>query len=89
MPIFNAIGSSLLGVGTFALTTALNYAVSDLVNWRVAAEFIGGGLLGGFGGIKLASHLVSYKGALHIAFASSIFIVAAYVLYRSGRALFA
>ena len=30
MPILNAIGSSLLSVGTFGLTTAVNYALSGL-----------------------------------------------------------
>ena len=32
MPILNAIGSSLLSVGTFGLTTAINYAISGLVD---------------------------------------------------------
>jgi uncharacterized protein len=34
MGILNAIGSSLLSVGTFGLATALNYAVSGLVNGK-------------------------------------------------------
>jgi len=40
MPILNAIGSSLLSVGTFGLTTAVNYALSGLVDWTIAALFI-------------------------------------------------
>src|SRR5581483_339704 len=40
MPILNAIGSSLLSVGVFGLPTAVNYALSGLVAWAVAAEFI-------------------------------------------------
>jgi uncharacterized membrane protein YfcA len=88
MPIANAISSSLLAVGTFAMTTAINYATSGLVDWQVAAEFIGGGVLGGLGGMKLAAHLANYKGALNAVFATLIFIVAAYVLYRSGHAVF-
>jgi hypothetical protein len=43
MPILNAIGSSLLSVGTFGLTTAVNYALSGLVDWTTAALFIAGG----------------------------------------------
>jgi uncharacterized protein len=89
MPIANAIGSSLLAVGTFALTTAVNYAVSGLVDWQVAAEFVSGGFVGGIGGLKLAALLAKYKGALNVVFATLIFVVAIYVLYRSGRVLFA
>lgn len=44
MEIINAIGTSLFSVGAFGLTTALNYAASGLVDWRVAAEFIGDGI---------------------------------------------
>lgn len=85
MPMINAIGSSLLAVGTFGLATAVNYAASGLVNWPVAGEFIAGGLLGGLGGVTLASRLAHHKNALNVTFASLIFLVAAYVLWRSGR----
>ncbi len=47
MPILNAIGSSLNSVGSFSLTTALNYAFSGLVDWAIALLFIGGGIVGG------------------------------------------
>ena len=87
MPILNAIASSLLAVGSFGLTTAVNYAVSGLVDWPVAVEFIAGGLVGGLGGISLAGKLAGHKNALNIAFATLIFVVAAYVLYRSGLTL--
>ena len=59
MPILNAIGSSLLSVGTFGLTTAVNYAVSGLVDWTIAALFIAGGLVGGFFGMRAAVHLAA------------------------------
>ena len=36
MPILNAIGSSLVAVRAFGLTTAANYAFSGLVDWRLA-----------------------------------------------------
>ena len=88
MPMINAIGTSLLAVSAFGLTTALNYALSGLVDWRVAAEFIGGGFVGGLIGMRLADHLSQFKGALNIVFASLIFVVAVYVLYRSGQSLF-
>lgn len=87
MPMLNAISTSLLAVGSFGLTTAANYAVSGLVDWWIAAQFIGGGLAGGFLGIRSGIFLSRYKGALNKAFAALVFAVASYVLYRSGTAI--
>lgn len=87
MPTINAIGSSLLAVGTFGLATSLNYALSGLVDWTIAAEFVGGGLVGGLAGTLLATRLASYKNALTRIFAAVVFAVGIYVLYRSGTAL--
>lgn len=86
MPIINAIGSSLLAVGSFGLATALNYAASGLVDWPVAFEFIAGGLAGGVAGMMLANRLSTGKNTLNCIFAGLIFVVAAYVLYRSAGA---
>lgn len=83
MPIIFAIGSSLVAVTAFGLTTALNYALSGYVDWILAAVFIGGGILGGLVGGYLAKHLSERKGALNSLFAGLIFVVAAYMLYRS------
>jgi uncharacterized membrane protein YfcA len=87
MPMINAIGSSLLAVGSFGLATALNYALSGLVDWPVAGEFIAGGIVGGLLGMTLANHLSTQKNALNRIFAGLIFAVAVYVLYRSGQVL--
>ncbi len=57
MPMLNAISTSLLAVTSFGLTTAVNYAVSGLVAWFIALQFIGGGLLGGFLGIRAGVYL--------------------------------
>lgn len=46
-------------VGTFGLATALNYAVTGLIDWPIAAEFIGGGVIGGLGGMALATRLAA------------------------------
>jgi uncharacterized membrane protein YfcA len=87
MPMIQAVGSSLLAVGAFALATALNYALSGLVDWRVAGEFISGGIVGGVLGMTVCNRLSTSKNALNRVFAMLIFIVAASVLYRSGRTL--
>ncbi len=83
MPILNAVGSSLVAVAAFGLTTAANYAVSGLVDWRLAAIFLAGGVLGGLIGAALARHLAGKRGALNVAFSLVIFAVASYMLVRS------
>jgi uncharacterized membrane protein YfcA len=87
MAVLNAIGSSLFSVGAFGLTTAANYAISGLVDWVVAALFIGGGVVGGFVGMKAAVKLSTRKGALTKVFAGVLFAVAAYMLYRNAGAI--
>ena len=86
MPMIYAVGSSLLAVGAFGLTTAASYAFSGLVDWRVAAEYVGGGLAGGYLGMQLACHLASQKATLNRIFAGLVFVVALYMLYRNAAA---
>jgi uncharacterized protein len=84
MPILNAVGSSLLSVGTFGLTTAVNYAASGLIDWKIAGLFIAGGLAGGLFGMGGAVRLAAKRWALTHIFAGVIFAVAAYMLVRTG-----
>ncbi len=83
MSMIQAIGSSLLSVGSFGAATAASYALDNLIDWRIAALFIGGGLIGGLIGAGLATHLSKQRGALQRVFAGVVFAVAAYMLYRS------
>lgn len=87
MPMIYAVGTSLFAVGCFAGTTATNYAISGLINWPVAGEYIAGGIAGGVVGTALAVKLGSHKSALNRIFAILIFVVAAYVLYRNAAAM--
>jgi uncharacterized membrane protein YfcA len=87
MPILNAIGSSLLSVGTFGLTTAVNYARSGLVDWTIAALFIVGGAVGGFFGMRAGMHFAANRRMLTSIFATVIFVVAIYMLIRTGLPL--
>ncbi|MDQ0395538.1 sulfite exporter TauE/SafE family protein [Labrys monachus] len=82
MPTISAIGSSLLAVGTFGLATALNYAGAGLVDWALAAEFIAGGILGGIGGMLLATRLSASRHMLARLFAALVLAVAVYVIHR-------
>lgn len=87
MPIIFAVGSSLLAVGSFGLTTAVNYGMSGLVNWPVAAEYIAGGVVGGMLGMRLCIRLAPRKAALNKVFAGVVFVVATYMVYRNSGAL--
>ena len=89
MPMLNAIGSSLVAVAAFGLTTSLNYAVSGLVDWPLAIVFVLGGIAGGFVGTLACRKLSTKKGALNIAFAGLIFVVAVYMISRSAMAMMA
>ncbi len=86
MPMLNAVGTSLVAVAAFGLTTAFNYAFSGLVDWPLAGVFIVGGILGGLIGIRAARRLSASRGALTTVFAVLIFVVAAYMLWRSASA---
>ena len=87
MPMINAVGTSLVAVTAFGLTTALNYALSGLVDWLLAALFIGGGIIGSLAGTKVATRL-SGGGHLTSVFAVLIFVVAAYMLWQSAGQAF-
>ena len=84
MPLSFAIGSSLVAVTAFGAATAASYAFSCLVDWPVAALFIGGGILGGTGGILLGRVLSKRRQALGMVFAVFVIGVGIYV---TGRGL--
>ena len=88
MPIINAIGSSLFSVGAFGLTTAINYALSGLIDWPIAGAFILGGIGGGIVGMKAALRLATQKQLLSRIFAGVLFVVAAYMAVRSASGFF-
>ena len=87
MPMINAVGSSLVAVSAFGLTTSVNYARSGLIDWPLAAVFIAGGVGGGVIGAMAAKRLSGKKGLLDTVFAGLIFAVAAYMLWQSSAAL--
>lgn len=86
MPIIQAVGSSLVAVALFGLSTSANYAISGLVNIGLALVFIAGGVIGGWAGARGATRLAARKGLLNSVFAVVILLVAAYMLYRSVQA---
>ncbi|TAL93402.1 MAG: sulfite exporter TauE/SafE family protein [Rhodanobacter sp.] len=85
MEIIHAIGTSLFAVGAFGLTAAANYAVSGLIDWPIATEFIAGGIAGGWLGALGAKRLAKTRGALNLVFALAIIVVAIVMLVKSLR----
>lgn len=86
MDIIHAIGTSLVSVGSFGLATAVNYAASGFIEWRIALLFIGGGMLGGWAGAALAQRLAKKRKALNYVFAAAIVGVAVFMLVESWKA---
>ncbi|MBI4723697.1 MAG: sulfite exporter TauE/SafE family protein [Rhodomicrobium sp.] len=82
MPMLAAVGSSLVSVTAFGLTTAANYAVSGLIDWKLAAIFIAGGFAGGVFGGRAAQRLSADKQTLKLVFAAIVAAVGVYVVIR-------
>ncbi|MFC3581470.1 sulfite exporter TauE/SafE family protein [Sphingomonas hylomeconis] len=82
MPMVNAVGTSLIAVFAFGLTTASNYAWSGYVDWSLAACFVAGGAVGAAGGIAAARGLSTRGAALERVFAAIIFTVAIAMIAR-------
>ncbi|MEY4708278.1 MAG: hypothetical protein RJB58_2001 [Pseudomonadota bacterium] len=87
MASINAVGSSLVSVGAFGLATAMTYAAAGLVDWRVAALFVLGGIGGGLAGVKLSVRLSARRGLLSKIFAAATVCVALFVLWKSAQGL--
>ena len=85
MPVFRAIGTSLIAVAAFGLTTAASYAWSGLIDWPLAGSFIAGGMAGAALGAPAAQRLAASKGTLNTLFAVLIALVAIYMIYRELR----
>lgn len=83
MPLRNAAGTSLVAVTAFGATTAGNYALSGLVDWPLAALFVGGGLTGGLAGVSLGRVLAERRAALSIVFSAVTMAVGVYVVARA------
>ncbi len=84
LPILEAVGSALVAVAAFGLTTAVNYARSGWIDWPLAGVFIGGGALGSVAGTRLARRLAARQGALNRVYAAAVFLVALYMIFRGA-----
>ena len=82
MPLQSAIGTSLVAVTAFGLTTATSYAASGLIDWRLAALVLGGGVIGSALGTWGNSRLAQHKRALAHTFAAVVIAVGVYVVFK-------
>jgi hypothetical protein len=87
MPLISAIGSSLVSVAAFGLTTAGNYAASGLVDWVLVGYFICGGVLGSVLGRVAGRTLSGGKQRLSQVFATIVCLVGVFVVARAFPAL--
>jgi len=70
---------------TSGAATALNYAISGLVDWSLAILFISGGIVGGVAGVHAARLLVRQRRVFNVLFACMVFAVAACMLLETSR----
>ncbi len=82
MPLIYAVGTSLVAVSAFGLTTAINYAVSGLVDWQLAGLFVLGGVAGGLLGAWISKYLSKRGNALHHIFAVVVVVIGLWIVWQ-------
>jgi uncharacterized membrane protein YfcA len=87
MPLIYAVGTSLVAVFAFGAATAANYAISGLIDWRLAVLFVAGGAVGGVAGAALGTLLSKGKNLLRPVFALIVIAVGIWTIWRSLVAL--
>lgn len=80
MPLPMAVGSSLVAVASFGITTAATYAAAGLVDWSLALLFITGGGVGGYLGTQAAARLATKQRSLTRVFAVIVLAVGLFVV---------
>jgi hypothetical protein len=80
MALRNAIATSLFAVTAFGLSTAASYTASGLVDWRLAALIIAGGIIGSLLGTRANVVLARHKAALSYTFAGAVIGVGTYIV---------
>ena len=80
--IIQAIGTSLVSVSSFGLTTAARYFVAGQIDIIVAVLLIMGGVAGGYFGVKTSEKIP--KENMAKIFAVVLFAVATYIIIRTA-----
>lgn len=79
--IIDAIGTSLLPVSAFGLTTAIRYSIEGQIQWLVSILFIIGGIGGGFVGAKLSTKI--HREKLVKIFSTLLIFVALFIIVKT------
>lgn len=82
MPLNYAVGTSLVAVTAFGATTAGNYALSGLVDWRLAGLFVAGGAFGGLAGIGIGRLLGKSRNGLRYVFSAVVLGVGGWIVWQ-------
>jgi hypothetical protein len=82
MALPSAIGTSLVAVAAFGLTTAGSYAISGFVDWGLVLLVIVGGVVGSIGGARLTSVLSTRKHMLSRLFSAGVLTVGITIVAR-------
>lgn len=85
MGITNAVGTSLIAVGTFGLVSASTYAFYNEIDIYIAILYLVGGVVGGYLGTRIAVSINKEK--LKIIYAVVIILVAIYLMYKNFSGL--
>lgn len=85
LPMREAVGTSLVAVTAFGLSTAARYGVAGQIDLPVAGLFIAGGIMGALIGTR-ASHAMP-QAALKKAFAATLVVVALFMLAKTMAAI--
>ncbi|MCY7271450.1 MAG: sulfite exporter TauE/SafE family protein [Sphingomonas bacterium] len=84
MPMTTAVGTSLLAVTAFGLSTAASYALSGLIDWPIVGLLMIGGVAGAVAGIALGRKLAGTKRLLETAFGAMVIAVGVYVAWQAA-----
>jgi uncharacterized membrane protein YfcA len=83
--MIKAVGTSLISVGTFGITSAAVYAYYGYVLPLISIAYLVGGIAGGYAGASIASRMP--RGMLRRVFAGIIIAVAIYIMYENINGL--
>ncbi|MEO9601340.1 sulfite exporter TauE/SafE family protein [Parasphingorhabdus sp.] len=88
MSMRQAVGTSLVVVTVLGATTALSYAMSGLVDWKLSLLLITGGVAGAWLGLFLGKRLANRKGRMEMIFAMLVLATGIYIVLRSTGLIF-
>jgi len=86
LSMIKAVGTSLIVVGTFGITTAAVDSIYGYVYPLISLLYLAGGVIGGYAGTSIASRLP--RGVLRKTFAFIIILVAVYIMVLNYNGLF-